>query len=58
MVVCNGCHDLLMISPNIDNIAAIVAVNGVDYFCIIYNVNKFDAVNLLENSVLDDRGFI
>ena len=47
-----------MISPNIDNIAAIVAVNVVDYFCIIYNVNKFDAVNLLENSVLDDRGFI
>ena len=56
--MCNGCHDLLMISPNIGNIAAIVAVNGVDYFCIIYNVNKFDAVNLLENSVLDDRGFI
>lgn len=36
-----------MIIPNIDNIAAIVAVNGVDYFYIIYNVNKSDAVNLI-----------
>ena len=47
-----------MISPNINNIAAIVDVNGFDYCCIIYNANKSDAINLLDNSVLDDLGFI
>ena len=33
---------------------AILVVN----FCIIHDINKCEAINLLENSVLDDRGYI
>ena len=50
-----GTNDII----NITNIKCrhqeiIVNVKGVDYCCIIYS---FDA-NLLENSILDDCGFI
>ena len=45
--VCNGCYDLL-----------IIIVKGIDYHCIIHNISKSDAINSLENSILDDRGYI
>ena len=40
------------------NNTAIITIKGADYRCIIYGVSKSDAIHLLENSVLDDRGFI
>ena len=55
--VCNGCHDLTMSSVNISDIAIIVGKN-VDYLCIIYNISKSEATNLLKDSVLEDRGYI
>ena len=55
--VCNGSLDLLMMITNISNIAA-GAIKNAPYHCIIYKVNKFDAIDLLENSMLDDCGFI
>ena len=54
---CNSCHDLLMLCLNIKNIAIII-VKGADYCCIIHDISKSDAVDLLKNSVLDDRGYI
>ena len=48
--VCNGCHDLSMLSVNISDSAIIIAEN-VDYRCIIHNISKSEA-----NSVLEDRG--
>ena len=33
-------------------------IKGADYCCIIYDVGKSDAIHLLENSVLDDNGYI
>ena len=55
--VCNGCHDLLMLCVNIsDN--AIVTVKGADYYCIIHDNSKSGAINLLKNSVLENRGYI
>ena len=48
-----GSHELLIISPNINNIS-IIAVKVILYYSIIYDVSKSDAINLLENSVLDD----
>ena len=33
-------------------------VEGVDYCFIIHNISKFEAISLLENFVLDDRGYI
>ena len=44
---CNGCHDLVMLSVNIINIA-IITVKNVDYRCIIHNISKSEAINLLQ----------
>ena len=53
--VCNGCHDLTMLSVNISDIA-IITVKNVNHRCIIHNISKSEAINLLKNYVLKDRG--
>ena len=53
----NGCHELKTLSVNISDIASIT-VKNVDYCGIIHNISKFEAINLLKNSVLEDRGYI
>ena len=53
--VCNGCHDLTMLCLNISNITNIT-VKNVDYRYIIHN-SKSQAINLLKNYVLEDRGY-
>ena len=55
--VCNSCHDLAMFSANKSNIA-IITVKNVDYYCIIHNISKSEAISLLKNSVLENRGYI
>ena len=40
--VCNGCHDLKMLSVNISDIV-ITTVKNVDYCCIVYNISKSEA---------------
>ena len=55
--VCNGCHDLTMLSVNISDIS-IITVKNVNYRCIIHNISKSEATNLLKNSVLEDLGCI
>ena len=55
--VCNGCHDLTMLSVNISDIA-IITVKNVDYRCIIYNISKSEVINLLNISFLENRGYI
>ena len=55
--VCNGCHDLMMLCLNISCIA-IVIVKDVNYHCIICDISKSEAINLLKNSVCDGRGYI
>ena len=55
--VCNGCHDLAMLSLNISDIVTIT-VKNVDYCCIIHNISKSEAINLLKNFVLEDREYI
>ena len=54
--VCNGCHDLTMLSVNIRDIAIISIIN-VDYRCIIHKISKSETINLLESSVLGDHGY-
>ena len=56
--VCNGRHDLTVLSVNISDIAIIITIKNGDYCCIIHSIGKSEAINLLENSVLDDRGYI
>ena len=34
---------------------AILNVKGVDYRCILWDISKTEAVNILNNSVLEDK---
>ena len=54
---CNRCHDLTMLDVNINDIA-IITIQNIDYRCIIHNISKSEATNLLENSVLEDCEYI
>ena len=42
---CNGCHDVLMMSMNLSDIA-ILNINRANYRCIISGISKTEAVNL------------
>ena len=55
--LCNGCHDLTMLFLIVSDIA-IITIKGVDYCCIIDDISKFEAIYLLKNSMLEDRGYI
>ena len=55
--VSNGCHDLTMLIVNISDFVFII-VKNFDYCCIIHNISKSKTCNLVENSVLEDRGYI
>ena len=55
--VCSDCHDLTMLSVNIRDIA-IITIKNVDYRCNNHNIIIFEAINLLEYYVLEDRGYI
>ena len=52
--VYDRCHDLTMLCLNISDITIIT----VDYRCIIYNICKSVAIDLLKNTVIEDRGYI
>ena len=55
--VCNSCHNLTILCLDISDIVIITVIN-VNYCRIFHNINKSEAVNLLENSVLEDSLFI
>ena len=55
--VCNGCHDLTILSVNINDIP-IITITNVAYCCIIHYISKSAANNLLKSSVLEGRGYI
>ena len=45
----NGCQDLTSLCLNISNIA-IITIKNVEHACVIHNIIKSEAINLLENS--------
>ena len=47
--VCNRCHDLLMMSMSLSDIA-ILNIKGSDYCCIISLIMKNEAINLIQNT--------
>ena len=55
--VCNACHDLTMWCLNISDIA-IISVKNFDYRCITHDINKSEAIDLLEKFVLEGRSYI
>ena len=46
--ICNDCHDLTILCLDISDIA-IITVKGVDYHCIIHEINESEAIHFLEN---------
>ena len=55
--VCNGCHDISMIVQNLNDFL-ILKVKGVNYRCCVVGGNKKDAISLLNNYVLDNKGVL
>ena len=55
--VCNWCHDLSMVAQNLNNFV-ILNIKGVDYRYYLSNMSKKDPINLLNNSVLDNKGVL
>ena len=53
----NKCGDVLMNAYELRNIA-ILNVRGVDFRCILGVIKRNEAVNRLNNSVLDDKGVL
>ena len=54
---CNKCHDVLMTAYELKNIA-ILDVKGVDFRCILWGISRDEAVNRLNNSVLENKGVL
>ena len=52
--VCNRCHDLLMVSVNLSDIA-ILNIKGLDYHCIISLISKNEAINLIQTADLTGK---
>ena len=55
--VCNGCHAVSMMTYELKNIA-ILNAKDVDYRCILWSISRDEAVNRLNNSVLEDKGVL
>ena len=55
--VCNKCHDVLMIAYKLKNIA-ILSAGEADFTCILGGISRDEAVNRLNDSVLEDKGLL
>ena len=55
--VCSRCHDLLMVVYDLNDFM-ILNIKGVDYRCYVFKMSKTDAINLLNNSWLDNKGVL
>ena len=53
--LCNGCHDLLQETINFNNVA-IASVTGSDYRICFWYMSKNDAINIMKNSNLNEKG--
>ena len=52
--VCNRCHDLLMMSINLSDIA-VLNIKGSDYCCIVSLISKNEAITLMQNADLTEK---
>ena len=52
--VCSRCHDLLMMSVNLSDIA-ILNIKGSHYCCIINGIGKNEAINLMQIADLTEQ---
>ena len=52
--LCNRCHDLIKIATNFNDVG-IVSVKGSNYRIYFWYMSKDDAINIMENSNLDEK---
>ena len=52
--ICSRCHDLLMMSMDLSDIA-ILNIKGSDYCCIISLISKNEAIKLMQNVNLTEK---
>ena len=55
--VCNKCHNLSMVVQDVKDLI-ILKIKGVDYRCYMFNMSRSDAINLLNNYCLDNKGVL
>ena len=56
--VCSKCHDVLATPYELKKNIAILNVKNVDFRCILWGISRDEAVNRLNNSVLEDKGVL
>ena len=52
--LCNGCHDLMQKAINLNGVA-IASIKGNDYRNHFWNMSKNDAINIMNNSNLNEK---
>ena len=52
--ICSGCHDVLVKSMNLSDIATL-KINDIDYRCIIIRISKSEAINVTQYVDLSDK---
>ena len=52
--VCNKCYNALMTAYELEN-TAMLNVKGVVFRCILWGISRYEAVNRLNNSLLEDK---
>ena len=54
---CICCHAVSMMAYELKNIA-IINAKGVDFMCILWGISRGEAVNRINNYVLEDKGVL
>ena len=55
--LCNGCHDLMQKAISFNDVA-IASIKGSDYRIHFWYMSKSDAISMLNNSCLDNKGVL
>ena len=55
--LCNGCHDLMQKAVSFNDVS-VVSIKGSDDRIHLLYMSKSDEINLLNNSVLDNKGVL
>ena len=55
--VCNDCHDFSVTVMNLSDFF-VLNIKSIDYRVYTSGIDKKEAVNILKNSVLDDKGVL
>ena len=52
--LCNGCHDLIQKAMNFNDVA-VVSIKGNDYRIHVWYMSRDDAINIMNNSSLNEK---